>query len=181
MIREEIESYMSARVCPDCHGARLKPEALAVTVGGHNIVQVTRLSILTAQRYFQELEASLPDSVGVPIVVPNPPVPRRNGKKKNGDGGSLLGDPLAPIDPQGPLVETPLTERERFIARQVLKEIGARLQFLVDVGLDYLSIDRAAASLSGGEGQHRLAPALWGCFIFWMSRVSVCTSAIMHA
>src|SRR5207302_8903496 len=55
-------------------------------------------------------------------------------------------------------VETPLTEREQFIARQVLKEIRARLQFLVDVGLDYLSIDRAAASLSGGEAQRiRLA------------------------
>ncbi|HEX6478068.1 MAG TPA: excinuclease ABC subunit UvrA [Ktedonobacteraceae bacterium] len=158
MIREEIESYMSARICPDCHGARLKPEALAVTVGGHNIVQVTRLSILAAQRYFQELEASLPDSVGAPLVIANPPVPARNGKKKNGNGGSLLGDPLAPIDPHGTLVEMPLTERERFIGRQVLKEIRTRLQFLVDVGLDYLSIDRAAASLSGGEAQRiRLA------------------------
>src|SRR5205807_10170380 len=143
-----------------CHGARLKPEALAVTMGGHNIVQVTRLSILTAQRFFQELEASLPDSVGVqPIALTLPaPVPARNGKKKNSNGGSLLGDPLAPIEPHGPLVETPLTGREQFIARQVLKEIRARLQFLVDVGLDYLSIDRAAASLSGGEAQRiRLA------------------------
>ncbi|HJT57756.1 MAG TPA: excinuclease ABC subunit UvrA, partial [Ktedonobacteraceae bacterium] len=158
MIREEIESYMSARICPDCHGARLKPEALAVTVGGHNIVQVTRLSILTAQRFFQELEASLPDSVGAQVIAPVPVIPARNGKKKNGNGGSLLGDPLAPIDPRGPLVEIPLTERERFIARQVLKEIRARLQFLVDVGLDYLSLNRAAASLSGGEAQRiRLA------------------------
>ena len=158
MIREEIESYMSARICPDCHGARLKPEALAVTIGGHNIVQVTRLSILTAQRFFQELEASLPDSVGAQVIAPVPVTPARNGKKKNGNGGSLLGDPLAPIDPGGPLVETALTERERFIARQVLKEIRARLQFLVDVGLDYLSLNRAAASLSGGEAQRiRLA------------------------
>src|SRR5713226_3780990 len=108
-IREEIEEYMSARVCPDCHGARLKPEVLAVTVGGQNIVQVSGLSILAAQRFFQELE----DEV---------------------------------------------SERERFIARQVLKEIRARLQFLVDVGLDYLTLDRAAASLSGGEAQRiRLA------------------------
>src|SRR5579885_2264586 len=158
MIREEIEGYMSARICPDCHGARLKPEALAVTVGGHNIVQVTRLSILTTQRFFQELEASLPGGVSSQAVAPLPAAPARNGKKKNGNGGSLLGDPLAPIDPHGPLVETPLTERERIIARQVLKEIRARLQFLVDVGLDYLSLDRAAASLSGGEAQRiRLA------------------------
>src|SRR6266849_711809 len=108
-IREEIEGYMSARVCPDCHGARLKPEVLAVTVDGRNIVQVSGLSILATQRFFQELE----DEV---------------------------------------------SERERFIARQVLKEIRARLQFLVDVGLDYLTLDRAAASLSGGEAQRiRLA------------------------
>ncbi len=55
-IREEIEGYMSARICPDCKGARLKPEALAVTVGGRNIVQVTRLSIVLTQRFFQDLE-----------------------------------------------------------------------------------------------------------------------------
>ena len=108
-IREEIEGYMSARVCPDCHGARLKPEVLAVTVSGRNIVQVSGLSILAAQHFFQELEARI-------------------------------------------------SERERFIARQILKEIRARLQFLVNVGLDYLTLDRAAASLSGGEAQRiRLA------------------------
>src|SRR5579883_1626725 len=55
-IREEIEGYMTARTCPDCRGARLKPEALGVTVGGRNIVQVTQLSIVRAQRFFQELE-----------------------------------------------------------------------------------------------------------------------------
>ncbi len=161
-IREEIESYMSARVCPDCHGARLKPEALAVTVGGHNIVQVSRLSIVNAQRFFQELEAEqvvkseqtdqLPGNVRL-LNGKN-----GNGKKRQDGEGSRLGDPLAPIDTNGPMVDVTLTERERFIARQVLKEIRARLQFLVDVGLDYLTIDRAAASLSGGEAQRiRLA------------------------
>ncbi len=70
----------------------------------------------------------------------------------------LPSDPLEKIDSTGPLVLVTLTERERFIARQVLKEIRARLQFLIDVGLDYLTLSRAAASLSGGEAQRiRLA------------------------
>ena len=161
-IREEIESYMSARICPDCHGARLKPEALAVTVGGHNIVQVSRLSIVNAQRFFQELEAQEVENAGQIGQLPAN-VRLLNGKNGNGklsqdNGGSRLGDPLAPIDTSGPMVDVTLTERERFIARQVLKEIRARLQFLVDVGLDYLTLDRAAASLSGGEAQRiRLA------------------------
>src|SRR6266567_4615637 len=118
-MRQDIESYMSARLCPDCHGARLKPEALAVTVGGRNIVQVTQLAIAKAQRFFQDLEASDVDET---------------------------------------LILTTLSARERIIARQILKEIRARLQFLIDVGLDYLTVDRAAASLSGGEAQRiRLA------------------------
>ena len=150
-IREEIEGFMSARVCPDCHGARLKPEALGVTVGGRNIVQVTRLSIVMAQRFFQELEAE-----SQPLTA------QRSVRSLNGNGekngNPVAPDPLTPIDPRGPLVEVTLTGRERFIARQVFKEIRARLQFLVDVGLDYLSLDRAAASLSGGEAQRiRLA------------------------
>jgi excinuclease ABC subunit A len=157
-VREEIEQYMSARICPDCRGARLKPEALAVTVGGHNIVQVSRLSIVNAQRFFLELEAQ--------EVAPSlPATSSLNGhgnvkRKNNGSGNevSLLGDPLTPIDPRGPMVDVTLTGRERLIARQVLKEIRARLQFLVDVGLDYLTLDRGAASLSGGEAQRiRLA------------------------
>ena len=150
-IREEIEGFMSARVCPDCHGARLKPEALGVTVGGRNIVQVTRLSIVMAQRFFQELDAE-----SQPLTA------QRSVRSLNGNGekngNPVAPDPLTPIDPRGPLVEVTLTGRERFIARQVFKEIRARLQFLVDVGLDYLSLDRAAASLSGGEAQRiRLA------------------------
>jgi excinuclease ABC subunit A len=151
MIREEIEGYMSARICPDCHGARYKPEALAVTVGGRNIFQVSRLSIVLAQRFFQELEAeTLSMTSHLPVSG--------NGNGHNAHGEPEAPDPLAKIDPNGPLVQVTLTERERFIARQVLKEIRARLQFLVDVGLDYLTLDRAAASLSGGEAQRiRLA------------------------
>ncbi|TMC21524.1 MAG: excinuclease ABC subunit A, partial [Chloroflexi bacterium] len=143
-IREEIESYMSARICPDCRGARLKPEALAVTVGGRNVVQVTRLSIVLAQRFFKELE-DVETQFIAPIVG-------------NGNVNPVKSDPLAKIDPGEPLVQVTLSERERFIARQVLKEIRSRLQFLVDVGLEYLTLDRAAASLSGGEAQRiRLA------------------------
>jgi excinuclease ABC subunit A len=125
-MREEIETYMSARICPDCRGARLKPEALAVTIGGRNIVQVTQLAIAKAQRFFNDLEAEEAENV---LVT----------KDEN-------------------LVLSTLSTRERIIARQVLKEIRARLQFLIDVGLDYLTLDRAAASLSGGEAQRiRLA------------------------
>jgi excinuclease ABC subunit A len=159
-MREEIEAYMSARLCPTCRGARLKPEALAVTVGGRNIVQVSRLSIVMAQRFFAELEAEERSATStlpaLHIVAPT------NGKKKRGkvtEGDEQKApDPLTPIDTNGPLVLTTLTERERIIARQVLKEIRARLQFLIDVGLDYLTISRSAASLSGGEAQRiRLA------------------------
>ncbi len=152
--REEIETYMSVRVCPVCHGARLKPEALAVTVGGRNIVQVTRLAISYAQNFFQNLESGSAEIEPVVTHV-SPTSKKANGANKD---GSLLGDPLTPIDINGPLVQTRLSDRERFIARQILKEIHARLQFLLDVGLDYLTLDRAAASLSGGEAQRiRLA------------------------
>ncbi|BAF60918.1 MAG: excinuclease ABC subunit UvrA [Pelotomaculum sp.] len=105
--REEIERYMSTRPCPACKGARLKPEALAVKVGGRSITEVTRLSVLEAKEFFSSLK---------------------------------------------------LTEREQIIARQVLKEINERLGFLANVGLDYLTLDRGAGTLSGGEAQRiRLA------------------------
>ena len=111
-IRAEIEKYMAATPCRACKGARLKPESLAVTVAGKNIVEVTALDVREARDWTEALA--------------------------------------------GP--KTPLNERERAIARQILKEIRARLTFMFDVGLDYLSLDRAAGSLSGGEAQRiRLA------------------------
>jgi excinuclease ABC subunit A len=105
--RQEIEQYMSSKSCPACGGARLKPEALAVRVGGRSITEVTRFSVLDAREFFQTLE---------------------------------------------------LTGREQVIARQVLKEIDERLGFMVNVGLEYLTLDRGAGTLSGGEAQRiRLA------------------------
>jgi excinuclease ABC subunit A len=117
-MRGEIEQYMTSVPCPRCKGARLKPEVLAVTVGGKSIVDVTRTSIRAASRYF------------------------------------------AAIAGEAPLMEAEiaLTERERIIGRQIIKEIRARIQFLLDVGLDYLTLDRTAATLAGGEAQRiRLA------------------------
>ena len=106
-MRLDIESFMASTPCPECHGKRLKPEALAVLIGGKNICDVTSLTVRDCIKFFDTLE---------------------------------------------------LTERQQIIARQILKEILARLHFLNDVGLDYLSLDRASGSLSGGEAQRiRLA------------------------
>ncbi len=120
-VREEIETYVerlaSVRPCPECGGARLRKESLAIRVGGKNIAEVTRQSVKDALAFFTSLA---------------------------GNGG--VGDPLA------------LTEKEREIARRILKEIRERLGFLINVGLDYLTLDRTAATLAGGEGQRiRLA------------------------
>lgn len=112
-IRADIEKYMSERPCPVCKGQRLKPEALAVTIGGRSIVDITRLTVSEALDWVTLLEK---------------------------DKGS------------------PLNSRAKQVARQVLKEIRTRLGFLVDVGLDYLTVDRSATTLSGGEAQRiRLA------------------------
>jgi len=145
---------MSARLCPDCRGARLKPEALAVTVGGRNVVQVTQLAIAKAQRFFQDLEASDVETSAAATITSAD----SSSEKDSSQNGIWLVDPLARISSDEPLVLSTLSARERIIARQILKEIRARLQFLIDVGLDYLTVDRAAASLSGGEAQRiRLA------------------------
>jgi len=110
--RADIERYMVSRECPVCRGKRLKPESLAVTIGGNNIMDVSAMSVTHALEWTGVL----------------------SGKK------SIL------------------SERERMIAQQVLKEIKARLGFLCDIGLDYLTIERASATLSGGEAQRiRLA------------------------
>ena len=120
-VRNEIERYMSQRTCNSCTGDRLKPDALAVTLLGMNIMQVTRQSVETALEWVDAC---------------------RYGKWPNQDGEA----------------EEPLTPRELAIAEQILKEIESRLGFLSRVGLDYLTLDRSAGTLSGGEGQRiRLA------------------------
>lgn len=106
-MRGEYEEYMTNIQCPDCHGKRLRPEVLAITVGGKNISEVTELSIGKMQEFFQSLQ---------------------------------------------------LTERENMIGERILKEIHARVGFLMDVGLEYLTLSRTAGTLSGGEAQRiRLA------------------------
>ena len=120
-VREEIETYVerlaSVRPCPECRGARLRKESLAIRVGGLNIAELTRKSVRDAAALF-----------------------------------AALGSPAA----EG--TELHLTEKEREIARRILKEIRERLGFLINVGLDYLTLDRTAATLAGGEGQRiRLA------------------------
>ncbi|MGE5309167.1 MAG: excinuclease ABC subunit UvrA [Deltaproteobacteria bacterium] len=106
-LKEEIHKFMSSQPCPECRGARLKKEALAVTINGKNISQVCSLSIRDAMAFFRSLD---------------------------------------------------LNEKEKLIARQVLKEVNARLQFCVDVGLDYITLDRKSSTLAGGEAQRvRLA------------------------
>ena len=105
--RKYLSKFMSDRVCYVCGGKRLRPEVLAVTVGGKSIIDVCDMAIKDSYQFFQDLE---------------------------------------------------LTERENFIAKEVLKEIKERLSFLVEVGLDYLSMSRASGTLSGGEAQRiRLA------------------------
>lgn len=102
-VKEEIQArFMRSRLCPECHGARLKAEALAVTVGEKSISDVTHFSIRDAQTFFNDLS---------------------------------------------------LSDKARFVARQVLKEIQSRLNFLVDVGLEYVTLDRESATLAGGEAQ----------------------------
>jgi excinuclease ABC subunit A len=111
-MRSKIAEFMSDRPCPTCNGTRLRPEVLAVTIDGINIVEVSSWPVRRSLTWIEKLSA----------------------------------------------VDSPFNRRERLIAERILKEIHARLGFLVNVGLDYLTLQRSAGSLSGGEAQRiRLA------------------------
>jgi excinuclease ABC subunit A len=101
-MKEWYQKFMSETICPKCKGERLKPQSLAVKVGGKSIAEVSRMSVAEALRFLSNLQ---------------------------------------------------LTERERMVASRILKELNQRLNFLIDVGLGYLTLDRRMSSLSGGEAQ----------------------------
>ncbi|MDI9599463.1 MAG: excinuclease ABC subunit UvrA [Acidobacteriota bacterium] len=114
-VRQKIEEYMADRPCPECHGARLKPTSLAVTVGGLNIHEFTLLSVREALGFLGGLS---------------------------------------------------LSETERLIGDRVIREIVERLRFLNDVGVGYLTLQRASATLSGGEAQRiRLATQIGSALV----------------
>ena len=114
-VRQKIEEYMADRPCPECHGARLKPTSLAVTVGGLNIHEFTLLSVREALGFLGGLS---------------------------------------------------LSETERLIGDRVIREIAERLRFLNDVGVGYLTLQRASATLSGGEAQRiRLATQIGSALV----------------
>jgi excinuclease ABC subunit A len=132
--REELQKYMSDRPCPACGGARLKPFPLAVTVAEKNIAETTSMSIGEATQFF----AALREAGDLRLET---------AKDEKSTPASSLQTPASA-----------LSDRERAIARPILKEIGERLNFLFDVGLDYLTLGRMANTLSGGEAQRiRLA------------------------
>lgn len=111
-IRSRIQEYMTDQPCPVCSGNRLRPESLAVTIDGKNIIEVTEWPVEQSLKWIEKLIQK----------------------------------------------DTPLSEKDQIISERVLKEVHDRLGFLVNVGLDYLTLKRSAASLSGGEAQRiRLA------------------------
>ena len=145
-IRSELERFMTSRPCPTCGGKRLRVEALAVTVLDQNIDTVSHFSITTSLQWVERLAGVSETASG------------RSGEWANHESRSTYHDSRNIGSAEQVPPGSPLSQREYTIARQILKELHARLRFMVDVGLDYLSLDRMAATLSGGEAQRiRLA------------------------
>ncbi|PQV64322.1 Excinuclease ABC subunit A [Abditibacterium utsteinense] len=158
--KEELQKYMSDRPCRVCKGARLKPWPLGVTIADQNISDLTNIGVGEAALFFGELRRQsekLTDrgesSNKIGILNENFDDSTKNETAEKKGSKSTKN---AAAKQSVPILE--LTEREAIIARPIVKEIQERLQFLVDVGLDYLTLDRTASTLSGGEAQRiRLA------------------------
>ena len=136
-MRAKFEAYQSFRTCPDCHGSRLRPESRAATVMGKSIVEVMAMPVTEALEFFKKFAAG----ASRPSLVVR----------------GRVGDASLP-DARGRVGDASLPSAKLAGLKDIIAEIVRRLQFLLDVGLDYLTLDRAASTLSGGEMQRiRLA------------------------
>ena len=149
------ESLFSEKICLHCKGARLRRESLHVFVGGRNIVEVAGMNIGEAHAFFNALGFTAHNPPQPSLTFPpkaDPPRAEREGERS-----------IPPLKVRGGRgsYAMRLTDTEFEIAFPVLREITSRLKFMLDVGLDYLTLDRKAGTLSGGEAQRiRLASQL---------------------
>ena len=168
--RGQIERYMSARPCRSCGGKRLRPEALSVRVCGLGIMDVCAKNIGAAAEWIEQIDpdseynlngngghphpSSLPEGEGIEVLSNGKAASNghRNGRRNGARNGRKAASKNGTAEPQV------LSTRDKTIANQVLKEIDGRLKFLIGIGLDYVTMDRTAQTLSGGEAQRvRLA------------------------